>query len=127
MHTEISNQLLLSSDNFKATIEAHPFVIVDFWAEWCAPCMDFMPVFDQVAAEHPHIIFAKVHVDTSADVATYFNVKKIPAILVIRDRVVIDAVEGMMKVHELNHHIQMWSVFDMTQINAHFDAKEAAA
>jgi thioredoxin 1 len=126
MNTTINNIYQLNRGNFKSTIETHPFVIVDFWAEWCEPCMDFMSTFDSVAAQHPQIIFAKVEVETSADVAEYFNVKKIPALLVIRDRVVIDSVEGLMKSHEFAHHIQMWSAFNMTEINAHFDAKNAA-
>lgn len=117
----------LHRGNFKNTIETHPFVIVDFWAEWCVPCMDFMPTFDLVASQNPDIQFAKVNVDTATEVVSYFNVKKIPALLVIRDRVVIDAVEGLMKANELNHHLLMWREFDMTEINAHFDAKEASS
>ncbi len=116
----------LNRANFKSTIEAHPFVLVDFWAEWCAPCMDFMQTFEAVAQQHPHVIFAKVNIDTSPEIAEYFNVKKIPALLAIRDRVVLDAVEGLMKAHELAHHVHMWQTFDMKEINAHFDAKEAA-
>lgn len=120
----MTNLVNLNRGNFKETVETNPFVIVDFWAEWCAPCMAFLPTYDVVASEYPHIIFAKVHADTSADVASYFNVKRIPALLVIRDQVVIDAVEGQMQAYELKHHIQTWEAFDMTQINAHFDAKE---
>lgn len=120
-----NNMCELDRTNFKATIETHPFVLIDFWAEWCVPCMDFMPTFEAVAQQHQHMMFAKVNIDTSPEIAAHFNIKKVPALLAIRDRVALDAVEGLMKAHELAHHIHMWETFDMKEINAHFDAKEA--
>lgn len=127
MDKQANNIMHLHRANFKSVIENQAFVLVDFWAEWCAPCMDFLPTYDAVAEQYPQIIFGKVNIDTSPEIAEYFNVKKVPSLLAIRDRIVLDAVEGLMKAHELAHHIHMWQQFDMQEINAHFDAKEANA
>jgi len=119
------NIIDLHQGNFKQVIEDNQFVIVDFWAEWCQPCMDFYPILEQVAKQYRNIAFSAVNVDTSAEVAAFFHVKKIPAMLVIRDRIVIDAVEGFMKASELRQHIPIWQHYDVTDISNHFDAKLA--
>ena len=116
----------LNLDNFKTTLENHPLVLVDFWAEWCEPCMAFTPVFEQLSKDNPQWQFGMVNVDSASEIADFFNVKQVPCLLAIKDRVVIDTVYGVMKPHELAHHLFMWESFDMQLINAHFDAKEAA-
>ena len=43
----MSNFITLTKDNFKKIIEENEFVIVDFWAPWCDPCVEFTPVLKQ--------------------------------------------------------------------------------
>lgn len=114
----------LDRDSFKTMIEQHSIVIVDFWAKDCEPCVRFKPIFEQAAEAHPHIAFGMVNTDSPNEIAAYFDVKQIPCLLVIKECVVIDAVYGEMKQHELAHHIQMWENFDITEINEHFHQKQ---
>lgn len=114
----------LNRGDFKAMVEQHAMVIIDFWADDCEPCVRFKPVFEQVASEYPHIAFGMVNTDDAGEIARYFDVKQIPCLLVIKQRIVIDAVYGEMKQHELEHHIQMWAAFDITEINEHFHQKQ---
>jgi thioredoxin 1 len=78
--------ITLTKANFKQTVENNPFVIVDFWAPWCDPCMLFTEVFKQVSENHPDIVFGMVDTEIDPEISEYFNVEKIPGIMVIRDQ-----------------------------------------
>lgn len=60
-------------------------VIVDFWAEWCAPCKQLTPVLEKVAADYADrgVILAKINVDENKMIAAQFRVQSIPTVYAI--------------------------------------------
>jgi putative thioredoxin len=60
-------------------------VILDFWAEWCGPCKQLMPILEKVVAEYADrgVVLAKVNVDENKFIASQFQVRSIPTVYAI--------------------------------------------
>ncbi len=57
-------------------------VLVDFWAEWCGPCLAVAPVLEEIASEQgDRLRVAKVNVDDSTGLARRFEVMSIPTMI----------------------------------------------
>lgn len=118
--------ITLTAENFKQVIESNPFVIVDFWAEWCEPCVRFLDVYADVASQTPDVVFGKLNTDDYPEIAAYFEVKQVPCIFAIRDQVILQGQVGEISRKDFVEWIQTWRDFDNTGINAHFDAQSRA-
>jgi len=58
--------------------------IIDFWADWCAPCKALSPILEELAAEYEDIIYIyKVNTDKERELAAAFGIQAIPSLLFI--------------------------------------------
>jgi thioredoxin 2 len=88
---------IVDADNgtFSEETTASVPVVVDFWAEWCAPCRMISPVLRQLATRHAgHIKIVKVDVDANPGLAARFGAQSIPLLVVIRDGREVDRIVG---------------------------------
>jgi thioredoxin 1 len=79
---------MLYTDAFavrEALASAPGVVLIDFSAEWCAPCRALEPVLDQLEAETPDLTVVRVDVDDVPDLAAEYGVMSFPTLLFFTD------------------------------------------
>ena len=117
----MTNLITLTESNFKKTIEENEFVIVDFWATWCKPCVAFTPIFEAAAKKNKDIIFGMVDIDNGKVIADYFQVAIVPAVLFIRDRAGIHAQDGELGAPAFDEMIKWAREYDMTEVKNYME------
>jgi len=119
--------VVLNKANFKDTIEKNNFVIVDFWAPWCDPCVAFTPTFEAAAAANPDIVFGMVNTEADPEIGEYFQVNQIPGVLVIRQQAGIHAQVGEIGAPAFDEIIKWAREFDMSGVNAYYQDQSKKA
>lgn len=79
------NIITLTDKNFQQQTK-NRLVLVDFWAEWCAPCRIMAPVLNEVAGElNGKAFVGKVNVDHFQSLAQKYKVRGIPTLILFKD------------------------------------------
>ncbi|MCX6539200.1 MAG: thioredoxin [Acidobacteria bacterium] len=93
----------ITDSNFESTIKnATVPVLVDFWAEWCQPCLRLGPTVDGLAAEFDgKLIVGKMNVDENPTTPSRFGVRSIPMLVLFKGGQAVDQSIGLVSKDEL--------------------------
>ena len=108
----------LNADNFQQTINDNATVIVDFWAPWCAPCRGFAPTFEAASAKQPDIVFAKLNTEEQQEIASAFNIRSIPTLMIFRDQIIIYSEAGALPAQAFDQLVEQAMALDMDKVRA---------
>lgn len=76
-------------------LKSSGLVVVDFWAEWCAPCVQLAPTIDAIAGKYDgKAKVGKVDIESNPKTAADFNIMAIPTILFFKDGQIVKRFQG---------------------------------
>jgi thioredoxin 2 len=88
--------------SFRKELETSTPVLVDFWADWCAPCRMTAPVLEDLARDKAgQIKVLKINVDQNPTTAGRFNIQSIPTLILFKNGQAVETVVGAMSKHAL--------------------------
>ncbi|MEK7778244.1 MAG: thioredoxin [Chloroflexota bacterium] len=92
----MGHPIAVSDVEFEAQVlKATMPVLVDFWAEWCAPCKMIAPMVDDLANEYDgKVTFFKLDVDANPETSIKFGIRSIPTLLLFKNGKPVDQVVG---------------------------------
>ena len=84
-------------------------VFIDFFAEWCMPCVMMAPVIDEVSKKFKRIKFGKVNISDNESLSKKFNVSSIPNFVLLKDGKMIEQFVGAMSAEELEFKLKKFA------------------
>jgi thioredoxin 1 len=112
----MSNILTLTRENFDEVIARDQLLFLDFWTQWCEPCRAFDKVLTLVAEKNPAVLFGKINAEEQPELATEFNIRSIPTVLVMRRQIVLFIEAGLLSQTTLQDLVTQAQALNMDEI-----------
>ncbi len=112
----MNNIVTVTTANFDQIIANNEIVVIDFWAQWCEPCLAFSNVIEQIAKQYPEVIFGKINTEEQTGLAQEFSIRSIPNIMVFRGKVMLYNEAGVLPAAALKDLIDQAKALDMEQV-----------
>jgi len=98
----IDAPMVIDDGTLDDTLSTYPLVVVDCWADWCAPCKMIAPVIDELAKQYSgKIVFCKLDVDSNRLIPNRYQITGIPTLLVFKNSKLVDRIVGVVPKHEI--------------------------
>ena len=95
------------SDFEEQVVNADTPVLVDFWADWCAPCKMIAPIVEELAEEFDgKVKFTKLDVDSNPKSAMTYGIRGIPTLLIFKGGQPVDQIVGAVSKKALKSKIE---------------------
>ncbi len=117
----------VTSKNFKEVVEKDGIVLLDWWAPWCGPCRVFGPTYEKVAGKNPDVVFGKVNTEDQPELAGSFDIRSIPTLMILRDKVLLFSQPGALPEAALEDLIKQVRALDMEKVRAEVAEQEKKA
>lgn len=98
----------ITEENFQVDVLCNQrAVVVDFWAEWCAPCTAFSPLIESLAENYSdQALVSKVNVDQNRNLAERYNIRSIPTVLIFKAGEVVERITGTVPAKTLTEKLK---------------------
>jgi thioredoxin 1 len=108
----------LTADVFEKTVTEPGITLVDFWADWCGPCKQFGPIYEEASNKNSDITFGKVDTEAEQALAGAAGITSIPTLMAFRDGVLVFAQPGALPAPALDEVIKAVRDLDMDEVHA---------
>lgn len=99
----------VTNEDFNELINnSHKLVVVDFFAEWCMPCLIVSPIIEELAEEMKNVKFVKINSDDNQDLLRKYNISTIPCLVVFKDGKEIGRIIGAQPKENIEEKINNW-------------------
>lgn len=89
------SEMEITESEFQEIVSnGHKLVVVDFFAEWCMPCLMLAPVIEELAEEMKEVKFVKINVDDNRALASKYGISSIPCLVIFKGGVEVDRMVG---------------------------------
>jgi thioredoxin 1 len=116
----------LTADTFESTVTSEGITLVDWWASWCGPCLQFAPVYEAASEQHDDIVFGKIDTEDQRELAAAAQITSIPTLMAFRDGVLVFNQAGALPAPSLEQVIQAVKNLDMEDVHRQIAEQQKA-
>ena len=101
------SEMEITDNEFNELINnSHKIVVVDFFSEWCMPCLMIAPIIDELSEEMKEIKFTKINVDSNQRISRKYRVSNIPCLIIFKEGQEVGRVIGAQPIEEIREKIK---------------------
>ena len=106
----------LTIDNFESHVKDDDILLVDFWASWCGPCLQFAPTYESASEANPDITFGSINTEEQRELASAAGIQSIPTLMAFREGILVFAQPGALPPQALEQVITGVKGLDMDDV-----------